>query len=105
MQKINCDVNNCSHNSSGVCFSNRVDIAGMGSSTENNTCCGAFLNKLTYGDLSSSCSSSSACDCLVCKVTSCSHNDNCLCSLDSINVSGNDTNLYSETTCQNFDLK
>ena len=26
MQKINCDVNNCSHNKSGVCYSNRVDI-------------------------------------------------------------------------------
>ena len=27
MQKINCDVNNCSHNKSGICYSNRVDIA------------------------------------------------------------------------------
>ena len=36
MQKINCDVNNCSHNKSGVCYSNRVDIASS-SCTNNET--------------------------------------------------------------------
>ena len=39
MQKINCDVNNCSHNKSGICYSNRVDIASS-SYTDNDTCCG-----------------------------------------------------------------
>ena len=38
MSKINCDVNNCSYNSSGICFSNRVDIGGMASCGENDTC-------------------------------------------------------------------
>lgn len=44
MSKINCDVNNCSYNSSGICFSNRVDIGGMASCGENDTCCGSFLH-------------------------------------------------------------
>ena len=82
MAKINCDVCNCSYNNSGVCFSNRVDIGGMASSTENDTC-----------------------DCLVCKVSSCEHNENCLCTLSSIQVNGSEANLYTETNCGSFDKK
>ena len=51
MTKINCDVTNCSYNCSGNCFSNRVDIGGMASCSENDTCCGSFLDKKHYSDL------------------------------------------------------
>ena len=50
MTKINCDVTNCSHNKSGVCFSNRVDIGGINASTDCGTCCGSFLNKALYSE-------------------------------------------------------
>ena len=105
MAKINCDVCNCSYNNSGVCFSNRVDIGGMASSTENDTCCGSFLAKKHYSDLTNSSESSGPCDCLVCKVSSCEHNENCLCTLSSIQVNGSEANLYTETNCGRFDKK
>ena len=105
MQKINCDVNNCSHNKSGVCYSNRVDIGGMTSSTSNDTCCGSFLDKKLYSDLTNNTNSSSSCDCLICKVTNCVHNENSLCDLSSINVSGSGAKLYSETNCESFETK
>ena len=105
MQKINCDVNNCSHNKSGVCFSNRVDIGGMSSSCSNDTCCGSFLDKRLYSDLTNNTNNSGACDCLVCKVSSCTHNENTMCTLTSINVSGSRAKIYSETNCESFDPK
>ena len=103
MAKINCDVTNCSYNSSGVCFSNRVDIGGMAYCGENDTCCGSFLDKKHYSDLANCSENSGPCDCLVCKVSSCSHNENCLCNLSSIQVNGGNANLYTETNCGSFD--
>ena len=106
MQKINCNVDNCSHNNSGVCYSNRVDIGGLNASSDSGTCCGSFLNKALYGDLSSSTNSSnSECDCLICKAETCTHNCNTLCNLDSINVSGNNPQLYTQTNCESFESK
>lgn len=105
MQKINCDVTNCSHNKSGVCFSNRVDIGGLNASTDCGTCCGSFLNKALYSDLTSNTNSQGECDCLICKVESCAHNNNTLCNLQSINVCGSQSQIYAETKCGSFDPK
>ena len=105
MQKINCDVNNCSHNKSGVCFSNRVDIGGAGSSTNNESCCGSFLDKKHYSDLTNNTNGPNACNSLICTVTNCTHNENSLCNLSSINVSGSGAKLYSETNCESFESK
>ena len=30
MNKINCNANNCSHNSNGVCYANRINVGGQG---------------------------------------------------------------------------
>ncbi|MGN0145007.1 MAG: DUF1540 domain-containing protein [Clostridium sp.] len=103
MQRINCDVNNCSHNNSGVCYSNVVDIGGKNACTDCGTCCGSFLNKSSYGDLTSNTNNSGACDCLVCTVESCRHNSNKLCDLQSINVSGSNSEIYTETSCKSFE--
>lgn len=105
MQKINCNVTNCSHNNSGVCYSNRVDIGGVSASSEFGTCCGSFLNRTLYSDLTSNTNSQGQCDSLTCKVESCAHNDNRLCDLHSINVSGSGSQIYSETQCASFDNK
>ena len=105
MQKINCDVNNCSHNKSGVCYSNVVDIGGMNACSDSGTCCGSFLNKALYSDLTSNSNSDSQCDCLVCKVESCTHNCNSRCDLQSINVCGSNSQIYAETKCESFESK
>ncbi|OOM77804.1 DUF1540 domain-containing protein [Clostridium sp. BL-8] len=105
MEKISCDVTNCSHNKSGLCYSNRVDIGGMSASTERGTCCGSFLNEAHYSNLTDNTNSSGQCDSLTCNVQSCTHNYNKLCELSSISVSGYGSQLYSETRCSSFDSK
>ena len=105
MERINCEVHNCSHNESGVCFSNRVDIGGISANSEGGTCCGSFLNKSLYSALTNNTNSSMECDSLTCKAENCIYNSNRLCELTSINLSGSKAQIYSETLCSSFDAK
>ncbi|WP_088187637.1 DUF1540 domain-containing protein [Desulfosporosinus sp. FKA] len=105
MQRINCSATTCSHNKSGICYSNRVDIGGVTASTESGTVCGSFLNNYEYSSLTNNTNSSGPCDALTCNVMSCKHNDNKLCNLDSIQVSGNEAHIYTETECSSFNAK
>ncbi|MCR1949463.1 MULTISPECIES: DUF1540 domain-containing protein [unclassified Clostridium] len=103
MQKIYCSANNCSHNKENICFANRINVVGKNSDVESDTCCGSFLDRYTYGNLTNNVyDEGDPCSCLVCKVNSCKYNENQLCSLNSINVSGNDAKLYSQTNCESF---
>ena len=106
MSKIKCNVTNCSHNSGEICHADRVNIGGINASNDSNTCCGSFLNRLLYSDLTNCSSESGTCDCLVCYSKTCAHNENCLCSLEDISVGGgSDTAIYTETCCNSFESK
>ena len=105
MQQINCDANSCSHNKSGICYSNSVDIGGLNASSESGTCCDSFSNKASYSGLTNSEISDSQCDSLACEVGNCIHNANTLCNLQSINVSGLRSQTCTETQCSSFDFK
>ncbi|MPQ44703.1 DUF1540 domain-containing protein [Clostridium tarantellae] len=105
MQKINCTINTCSHNNSGICYANRVDIGGFGAKTDCNTCCGSFLSQNIYGNLTNNTNDSSHCTALVCKVNTCTYNDNSLCNLPSITVTGHNPIAYTETNCSSFNFK
>lgn len=102
MQNINCNVSVCSHNKSNTCYANRVDIGGGKASKDCQTCCGSFLNQETYGSLTNNTNDSGNCSTLVCKAHSCAHNCNDLCSLSSINVNGDDVQIYTQTFCESF---
>ncbi|MGL4773625.1 MAG: DUF1540 domain-containing protein [Clostridium sp.] len=102
MTNINCSVSNCSHNSSNVCYANRVDIGGGESSKYCSTCCGSFLNRDVYGTLTNNSNDSGACSCLVCNVPGCAHYSNHVCQLSSISVNGKNPTVYSETNCSSY---
>ncbi len=107
MPSINCSVNNCSHNNSGVCYANRVNVSGKNSKTSENTACASFLINSVYGTLTDNTNDSGPCSCICCNVSSCTYNNNNLCSLENINVSPDlaQTNLYTETSCTSFEHK
>ena len=103
MPKIDCNVTNCSHNTEGICYANRVNIGGESAECKSETCCGSFLNKLNYSDLTNNTFSSGACDCLVCNVDSCKYNSNSLCDLEGIQVDGEGAmSIYTDTCCRSF---
>lgn len=102
MAKINCEVINCSHNNSGICYANCIDIVGNSATKDSHTNCGTFLNRLHYAELTNNVLSSGSCDCLKCVVETCSYNDNKLCQLGSITVSGDNVEYYTQTKCASF---
>lgn len=103
MDKINCTVSNCSHNNSGTCYANTINISGGESSSSCNTCCSSFLNESTYGNLTNNTNGGGCCSILTCSVEGCIYNENNQCKLDSINVSGNNAEVYGNTECSSFE--
>ncbi len=103
MQKITCDVANCSHNNTGTCYADRVNIGGNGASVGEETCCGSFLDSRLYSHLTNHSASGGNSTALVCKAEECTYNKNQLCSLETIQVSGGPSNIYTETYCASFE--
>jgi hypothetical protein len=104
MARIDCGVTNCSHNKSSVCYANCVDISGSSSLKAYDTCCSSYLNRLHYSELTSNTLSSGSCDCLKCTVETCTFNHNNLCTLDNIQVSGENAEYHTQTECSSFKL-
>ncbi|HWR55969.1 MAG TPA: DUF1540 domain-containing protein [Negativicutes bacterium] len=102
MAKIDCQVTNCSHNKTGVCYANCVDIAGSSARRDLDTCCGSFLNKLHYATLTDNVLSAGSCDCLKCTVETCTYNQNRLCTLETIQVAGDHAEYHTQTACVSF---
>jgi len=102
MEKINCEVTNCSHNDSGICHANIVGIVGSSAQRENDTCCSSFLNELTYAHLTNNALESGACDSLKCSVVTCAYNSNHLCTLEEIKIKKKNADYYTQTDCASF---
>jgi hypothetical protein len=105
MSRIECTVSNCSHNKRNNCYANRVNVGGKSADNNEQTCCGSFLNRLLYSDLTNNVFSGGSCDSLICYVKSCKHNCNSLCEMEQIQIAGIDASMYDKTTCESFELE
>lgn len=105
MSRIECTVSNCSHNKKNICYANRVNVGGKSAENNEQTCCGSFLNRLLYSDLTNNVFSGGSCDSLICYVKSCKHNSNSLCEMEQIQIAGVEANMYDKTTCESFELE
>jgi len=106
MSKINCSVANCSHNSDSTCFANIINVGGKSAKKDSDTCCASFLDAKLYSDLTNNINDKgNECDAITCNVGTCSYNSDNLCSAKSIDVRGNNANLYVETDCLTFKTK
>jgi hypothetical protein len=106
MPKINCGVENCSHNDKHKCFANIIAVGGKSAKKDSDTCCASFLDSLAYSSLTNIIhTNSNGCDVASCTVVTCTHNSNEICMAKSIEVNGHDVNLYSETDCLTFNHK
>ena len=102
MTKINCNVTNCSHNKSSVCYSNIVSIKGGQAKEACHTACGNFLDMKDYSNLTNNTNACGPCDSLVCSVQSCVYNKSQACTAESINVDGHNVVVYTEANCSTF---
>lgn len=103
MSKIICNVTNCSHNKSEICYANRINVSGGNAKDPGETCCASFLDSAHYSTLTNNTNDHGyECSAIVCDVKSCSYNNNKSCYADGINVSGGRSNIYEETNCSTF---
>lgn len=101
--KINCSVTNCSHNKDYTCFANMINVGGKSAQNSVDTCCASFLDSATYGHLTNNINHEGyECDAISCNVSSCTYNSNSLCYADSIEVEGDNVNIYTQTNCATF---
>ncbi|MEG0050908.1 MAG: DUF1540 domain-containing protein [Terrisporobacter sp.] len=107
MPSIGCNVNNCTHNSGGACYANKISVNGKKARTSNNTCCSSFLNESNYGSFTNSSMAEGSCNSLNCNVKTCAHNAGNICTLHDVAITSNveATNLNSETYCSSFRSK
>lgn len=106
MARIACEVSNCSHNKENVCYANVINVGGLNAEKDSDTCCGSFLDSVHYGTLTNNVNDpGKPCSAITCNVISCTYNSNKVCSADSIQVSGENADIYTETDCLTFKNK
>ena len=101
MPAINCNINNCAHNTNGTCYANKISVNGKKARTSNNTCCSSFVNESGYSNLTNSTLDSNPCNSLNCTVKTCVNNAGNICALRDVSITSHadNANLLSETYC------
>ena len=107
MPAINCNINNCAHNTNGTCYANKISVNGKKARTSNNTCCSSFVNESGYSNLTNSTLDSNPCNSLNCTVKTCVNNAGNICALRDVSITSHadNSNLLSETYCGSFRCK
>ena len=107
MPAINCNINNCTHNTNGTCYANKISVNGKKARTSNNTCCSSFVNESGYSNLTNSTLDSNPCNSLNCTVKTCVNNAGNICALRDVSITSHadNANLLSETYCGSFRCK
>ena len=107
MPAINCNINNCAHNTNGTCYANKISVNGKKARTSNNTCCSSFVNEAGYSNLTNSTLDSNPCNSLNCTVKTCVNNAGNICALRDVSITSHadNANLLSETYCGSFRCK
>ena len=105
MREINCNASNCTYNKGSICYSYSVSIGGINSISEGETSCDSFSHEALNRGLTSSAISDNICNYLNCEVENCIHNSNTHCNLESINISGLNSQTSTRTQCSSFELK
>ena len=98
MPNLSCSVSNCSHNDNCLCNLNSIDVSGGGSKA--NTCCNNFTESQGFSNCS--CSGSPETN-IACQAKDCTHNNNCSCDADRVDVCscGQSCNCH-DTECTSF---
>ncbi|ADZ82359.1 DUF1540 domain-containing protein [Cellulosilyticum lentocellum] len=107
MPKIHCGVDTCSYNQDKVCRASIINVGGKGSTDNESTCCGSFLNRLGYSNLAQYTENRGDTDAILCKVDTCIHNSSEHCSLNELQIgpSKEEAEIYTETDCLSFERR
>ncbi len=101
MPKLRCSAQSCMHNNSECCCRGEIEVAGESAGHSEDTCCSNF-----YQDTGSTRDAvgqepTEFMD-VQCQAQNCTHNENCKCEADYIDVSGYGACECDETCCSSF---
>lgn len=98
---LRCSVNTCAHYSDNLCSLNSVKVEGAQANHSEATCCDSFREAT---ESTSNCSGGCACleTSVGCSAENCTHNENCTCHADSIDICGCGAKTTEHTACGSF---
>lgn len=98
MPDLACSVSNCAYYDNRLCSLNSVDVSG--GDCKEGTCCSSFV-EAKYATNCTKCGTKETS--VACKATDCTHNENCSCHAQSIDVGakGNACSCH-DTQCNSF---
>lgn len=104
MGNIGCNINSCTHNKENVCcYSGNLNIELNNSATNNTTLCSSYLNMADNSFTNTVESKLPNNQSIKCNVKQCIHNEDNMCGLDGIFVSGNSAATNEvETKCMDY---
>ena len=105
MPNLICSVENCSYNSSHLCSLNTIHVNGSNAIESHSTSCRSFVNHNDSFSNSASSEDPTECTNIECDAKNCTHNENCYCHADGIDVCGCGSHSSRGTECATFKLR
>ena len=101
MPKLRCSAENCAHNTDQCCCRGEIEVAGKTAHTTEDTCCSSFYPDA--GGARNAVSQEPVINAEIgCSAKNCTHNKDCKCCADSIDMNGYGANESRETACSTF---
>lgn len=106
MPRISCSVKSCSHNHSGICRAEILNVEGRNAYITESTCCETYYNKdglsnSVHGEVGEGDTKE-----ILCSANTCSYNEESRCILAEIEVSAlTEVESYRETDCISFERR
>lgn len=106
MGKIDCSVESCSYNKSGICSARILNIGGGRSKITETTFCETYLKRSEYSNAAEYEESAGNTEEILCEVETCAYHARQHCTLKEIEVGSlKEVDDYTETDCLSFDRK
>lgn len=103
MAKISCEVYRCEYNCEGGCRLETIKVDGADAQTCAETVCDSYTDRDEKGCVNCTPADCACNNCEVeCDAEECTHNSNCYCTADRIDVGCADACCCSETECRTF---
>lgn len=101
MPKLKCSATACVHNQDECCCRGTIHVAGHYASTSNETCCNNFYEAEGNARDAVSQRPDDMIE-IACEAENCTHNQNCKCYADYVDVNGYGVSNAEDTACASF---
>ena len=102
MPNLICSVENCSYNKDHLCALNKIHVGGSNAMESHSTSCQSFVDQRDSFSSCESCGHATESTDIECEAQKCTHNKECRCHADGIDVCGCGSHTARGTECATF---